>query len=69
MYNIWQDAGIRTRVIGIAVRCQWTVNELHTSLFDDYNSNVLTELSASVGDGMVQKMESLCPAPPPGCPT
>ena len=30
MYNIWQDAGIRTRVAATAARC--ATNELHTSL-------------------------------------
>ena len=30
MYNIWQDAGIRTRVAATATRC--ATNELHTSL-------------------------------------
>ena len=31
MYNIWQDAGIRTRVAATAARC--ATNELHTSLW------------------------------------
>ena len=31
IYNIWQDAGNRTRVAAIAARC--ATNELHTSLF------------------------------------
>ena len=30
IYNIWQDAGIRTRVAATAARC--ATNELHTSL-------------------------------------
>ena len=30
MYNIWQDAGIRTRLAETAARC--ATNELHTSL-------------------------------------
>ena len=30
MYNIWQDAGIRTRVAATAA--SWATNELHTSL-------------------------------------
>ncbi len=29
MYNIWQDAGIRTQVAAIAAKC--ATNELHTS--------------------------------------
>ena len=31
MFNIWQDAGNRTRVAATAARC--ATNELHTSLF------------------------------------
>ena len=32
MYDIWQDAGIRTQVAATAARCATNDNELHTSL-------------------------------------
>ena len=52
MYNIWQDAGIQTRVAAFAARC--ATNELHTSLFfalpvDTYGLHTVSPAAACQG--------------------
>ena len=52
MYNIWQDAGIQTRVAAFAARC--ATNELHTSLFfalpvDAYGLHTVSPAAACQG--------------------
>ena len=55
MYNIWQDAEIRTRVVAIAARC--ANNELHTSLTNELHTNKLDD---SFFNSSSQKLETVC---------
>ena len=50
MYNIWQDAGIRTRIAATAAR--YATNKVHTSLFLIFLVFLVFEQGAAASAGL-----------------